>query len=269
MMHLIYFISYLKSILWPLHFQSTGIVLLIGSVVGFLSGLLGKGGSAITTPALQIFGGISPFAALASPLPATFTTTLSASYAYRKSKLINKRVAFITIAIGIPATLIGSYFSDWLGGKMLMILTAIFVLSLGVSFFLFTTPVPMKDKENVPFWKISMVASVVGFLSGLLANSGGVLYGPLFIRFLKMPVKQALASSLIVSAGLAIPGTLAHWYLGHIDWEIVLLLSVSAIPFSYLGARVALILHSDILERIFGIMLILFGSFDLFYNLFL
>lgn len=68
------------------------IILVIGGVVGFLSGLLGKGGSAITTPALQIFAGINPFAALASPLPATLPTTLSASVAYSKENLINKRV---------------------------------------------------------------------------------------------------------------------------------------------------------------------------------
>lgn len=53
------------------------IILIIGATVGFLSGLLGKGGSTITTPSLQIFAGITPFAALASPLPATLPTTLS------------------------------------------------------------------------------------------------------------------------------------------------------------------------------------------------
>ena len=69
-------------------------VVLIGVVVGFLSGLLGKGGSAISTPALQIFAGLPPFVALASPLPATLPTAISASVAYSKEKLINKRVLY-------------------------------------------------------------------------------------------------------------------------------------------------------------------------------
>ncbi len=243
------------------------IILVIGGVVGFLSGLLGKGGSAITTPALQIFAGINPFAALASPLPATLPTTLSASVAYSKENLINKRVVITSILLGIPATFIGSFFSDWLGGDMLMILTAIFVLSLGVSFFLITSPPEFEGLNKIPVWKIATVALSVGFLSGLLANSGGVLFGPLFIRFLKMPTKPALASSLLVAAGLAIPGTIAHWYLGHINWYVVLLLSISSIPFSYLGARVALRLKNVILERIFGIMLVVFGAFDLWYSI--
>ncbi len=243
------------------------IILIIGATVGFLSGLLGKGGSAITTPALQIFAGINPFAALASPLPATLPTTLSASVAYSKENLINKRVVSGCILLGIPATFLGSFFSDWLDGNLLMILTAIFVLILGLSFFFIHTTPDVALHHKIHFWKIATVAISVGFLSGLLANSGGVLFGPLFIRFLKMPTKQALASSLLVAGGLAIPGTLAHWYLGHIDWSIVLLLSISSIPFSYLGARVAIRLNNLFLERIFGIMLVVFGAFDLWYSI--
>lgn len=266
-MYINHFALHIELFPWIGKYSHTAIILLIGAIVGFLSGLLGKGGSAITTPALQIFAGINPFAALASPLPATLPTTLSASFAYRNKNLINKRVVIISIALGIPATLAGSYYSDWMGGKALMILTALFVLSLGISFFVFKTGTEAKSTSVIPLWKISLLALSIGFLSGLLANSGGVLFGPLFIRFLKMPTKQALASSLLIAAGLSIPGTIAHWYLGHIDWEIVLLLSLSSIPFSYLGARVALKMQSQHLEKIFGLVLIVFGTFDLWYNL--
>lgn len=247
--------------------MSIAIVLLIGAIVGFLSGLLGKGGSAIATPAFQIFAGINPFAALASPLPATLPTTLSASLAYRKEEFIIKRIVVLSIVIGIPATLIGSFFSEWVGGKSLMILTAIFVLSLGISFFIVPAEREFVNAPRVPFWKIFTVATSVGFLSGLLANSGGILYGPLFIRFFKIPTKHALACSLLVAGGLAIPGTIAHWYLGHIHWQVVLYLSISAIPSSYLGAKLAISLRNVVLEKIFGVMLLVFGSFDLWYSI--
>ncbi|MDE3237056.1 MAG: sulfite exporter TauE/SafE family protein [Bacteroidota bacterium] len=247
--------------------MSIAITLLIGAIVGFLSGLLGKGGSAITTPALQIFAGVNPFIALASPLPAALPTTISASIAYSKEKLINKKVVIGSVLLGIPATFLGSFFSDLLGGNMLMILTAIFVLTLGLSFFFIHTHDEVAAANNVPLWKIAIVAVSVGFLSGLLANSGGVLFGPLFIRFFKLPTKEALANSLLVAAGLAIPGTIAHWYLGHINWMIVLVLSISSIPSSYFGARVALRLRNLVLERIFGIMLVVFGTFDLWYSI--
>jgi uncharacterized membrane protein YfcA len=242
----------------------------IGAVIGFLSGMFGKGGSAITTPALQVFAGIAPFSALTSPLPATLPTTLSASFAYSGKNLINKRIVLITTFYGVPATIAGSFASDLAGGQALMILTAIFILILGISFFIGNDGRPTEENNEIvdpALWKTTTVAIAVGGLSGLLANSGGVLLAPLFIRYLRVPVKQALATSLICAAVLAIPGTLAHWYLGHIEWWIVVALSAGAIPFSYLGARFALSLKNLTLERIFGVMLVLFGAYDLVFTL--
>jgi uncharacterized membrane protein YfcA len=108
---------------------------------------------------------------------------------------------------------------------------------------------------------------VVGGLSGLLANGGGVLFAPLFIRVLKIPAKQAMASSLVVAGALALPGTLAHWWLGHIDWWIVLWLCIGSVPSAYVGARVAIGLKNATLELIFGLMLCLFGLYDLYFTL--
>lgn len=247
--------------------QQTYAVLATGGVVGFLSGLLGKGGSAIATPALQVFAGIPSYTALSSPLPSTLPTTLSACFAYKDHNLIDFKVAYKSILFGIPATLIGSYFTSQLNGEILMVLTALFILGLGFSFLLFSMPAKVDLEPNIPNYKISIVAIGVGFLAGLLANSGGVLFGPLFIRMLKMPTKRALATSLIVAAGLAIPGTIAHWYLGHINWYIVLLLSITSIPCSYLGAKTALKVKTAIIENIFAMMLIAFGLFDLFYTI--
>ena len=52
-----------------------------------------------------------------------------------------------------------------------------------------------------------VVAAATGFAAGLLANSGGFLLAPLYVAVLRLPLKQAFACSLAVSAVLAIPGT--------------------------------------------------------------
>lgn len=246
--------------------------LVIGIIVGFLSGLLGKGGSALTTPALQIFAGISPFFALASPLPASLSNSISGSIAYQKERIINKRVVLITVILGIPATVLGSLISPLFSGHVLMVLTAIFVCGLGLSFILprmisLPSASHRQINTNPAMWKIVCIAVVVGGLSGLLANGGGVLFAPLFIRWLKMPTKQAMASSLLIAGSLALPGTITHWILGHIDWWIVLWLSLGSFPSAYLGAKLAIKLKSETLELIFGLMLCVFGLYDIFYTL--
>jgi uncharacterized membrane protein YfcA len=250
------------------------VVLVIGVIVGYLSGLLGKGGSAVSTPALQIFAGVNPFYALASPLPAAITSTISATTVYRRQKLFNRQVIVTGALFGIPATLVGAWMSKFLPGKTLMVLTALFIVSIGGS--LLFSFLRKKDdaRESHPadivqghHMLIVMASLGIGLLSGLLANAGGVLFSSFFIKKLHMPIKQALACSIVLSALLSVPGALAHWWLGHIDWNIALLLSLTAIPSSYLGAKTAVKMKSPLLEKVFACTLIIFGLYDIIYTL--
>ncbi len=237
----------------------------IGGGVGFLSGLFGKGGSAVTTPLLRVLLGTPRFLALASPLPAALPTTASASWAYRGRDLVDWHAVAITCLWGIPATTLGSFATNWVGGHPLMLLTALFITYLG-AMLLWRGEREKKDgvmrTDRSHRRRLAVIAVGVGFLSGLLANAGGVLYGPLFISWIDMPTKRALATSLIVSCVLAVPGTIAHWYLGHIDWTLVLALSVATIPMSYLGAKLAIKMESSALLKLYGIALFLFGLYD-------
>ena len=71
-----------------------------------------------------------------------------------------------------------------------------------------------------PGWKYAVVGAVAGFVSGLLGVGGGIVMVPAFTAVLGMPLKRALGTSLVVIVVLAIPGTIVHWALGHIDWAI-------------------------------------------------
>ena len=55
---------------------------------------------------------------------------------------------------------------------------------------------------------------------------------PLYLAGLRLPIKTALACSLAVAAALAVPGTLVHAALGHIDWAVTAVFAVSLIPMS-------------------------------------
>ena len=245
----------------------------IGIAIGFLGGLFGKGGSAIATPLLSLIG-FSGFIAVASPLPATIPGTLIASAGYWRSNLIDWQIVLWSIAVGIPATTLGSLLTKFTGAQPLLILTALLVLGFGLTF-LFA---PREKRSGVimahpmvetrpSFWhlRLVLVAAVVGVLSGLLANAGGFLLAPAYARFLKQPIKKSFACSLAVSAVLALPGTIVHAYLGHISWIVAGLIALGSVPFSYLGAIVAIRTKSSRLERIYGVVLTALGAFFLFH----
>jgi uncharacterized membrane protein YfcA len=240
-------------------------LLLLGLFVGFVSGLFGKGGSAIATPLLQLIG-VSAFYAVASPLPAAIPGTLVASLAYVRQGLYDRKVVLWSIGVGLPTTVIGAWLSQYTGGAVLLLLSNLIIVGLGLSFLLplMRTASGLEHHTEEEAREVSVVTNVlvaasVGLVSGLLANSGGFLLAPLYNKVLKLPLKTAFACSLVVSAALAVPGTLVHIYLHHIDWKIVLYFALGSIPFSYLGANTAIKMPVKALEPLFGLMLTIIG----------
>jgi uncharacterized membrane protein YfcA len=235
-------------------------VAVIGAFVGFLGGLFGKGGSAIATPLLALVG-IPPIVALAAPLPATVPSTLAASYVYWRERLIDWDVFRWCLGIGIPATALGAYATRWIDGDALVLATEVMVTALGVRFVLRPGDPHEIAAEPAGYrTRLVLVAGGVGVLSGLLANAGGFLLAPLFVVVLRLSLKRSFATSLAVAAVLAIPGTIVHAALGHIDWGVVAVFAATSIPLSYAGAHTALRTNPIHLERAYGAGLALLGS---------
>jgi uncharacterized membrane protein YfcA len=246
--------------------------LVVGIVIGFLGGMFGKGGSAIATPLLSLIG-YPGFIAVASPLPAVIPGTMIASAEYWQSRLIDWEIVWWSIGIGIPATIGGSFLTQYTGARALLILTGVLVLGFGLSF-LFMPKEKDSSKssqdsarENRPrYWhaRLVFIATGVGIISGLLANGGGFLLAPAYVLFLRQPIKKSFACSLAVSGVLAIPGTAIHWYLGHISWTVAGLVALGSVPFSFLGARIAIHTKASRLERLYGIVLTALGAYFLY-----
>jgi len=243
----------------------------IGILIGFLGGLFGKGGSAIATPLLSLIG-YPGFIAVASPLPATIPGTLIASAEYWHSQLLDWAIVLWSIGVGIPATVVGSALTDFTGARPLLILTGVLVLGFGISFLLSpqekASVGPSADQRaeiRPAYWRVRLVliAAAVGIVSGLLGNAGGFLLAPAYSRWLQQPIKKAFACSLAASAILAIPGTLVHAHLGHISWTVTGLIALGSVPFSYLGARIAIHTKANRLERVYGLVLTALGAFFL------
>lgn len=245
----------------------------VGILIGFLGGLFGKGGSAIATPLLSMIG-VPGFIAVASPLPAVIPGTLIASVAYWKSRLLDWEIVTWSVAIGVPTAVLGSFLTKFTGDRPLLIATGLMVLGFGLSFLLSPregisqgAALFGSDGNRPSNWRLRlvMISAGVGLISGLLANGGGFLLAPSYSRFLAQPIKKSFACSLAVSVMLAIPGTIVHAYLGHISWSVTGLLALGSVPFSFLGALVAIRTGAGKLERWYGAALTILGLSFLFH----
>jgi hypothetical protein len=234
-------------------------VVAIGAAVGFLAGLFGKGGSAVATPLLHAVG-VPAIVALAAPLPATIPATLVAFSAYWRHHLVDRQVLRWSVGVGVPATVGGALATRWIGGPTLVTATDVVIAGLGLRLLLGPSA-PREVVRDTPGYRTRLVAvaAVVGLGAGLLANSGGFLLAPLYLTVLRLPVKTSFACSLAVAAVLAVPGTVVHAALGHIDWRLVAAFGAASVPLSYLGARVAVRCNSHLLERVYGAVLVVLG----------
>ena len=88
---------------------------------------------------------------------------------------------------------------------------------------------------------------------------GGFLLVPAFILLLGLSPFEATSSSLVCVAFYAVPGTLVHWWLGHIDWKLVLGLSIGVFPASYLGSKLGLAICEQRIRIGFGYFMTAFG----------
>jgi hypothetical protein len=236
----------------------------IGVFVGYVSGLFGKGGSAVATPLLQL-AGVPAFLAVASPLPAAIPGTVMATLVYLRRKIYDKDVILWSVIAGFPATILGAWLSKFTSGTAILLLSNVTLIFLGAAFiFPEKQNDPQQAMHALPSIRRSIplnlaIAGVVGLVSGLLANAGGFLLAPLYAKVLRVPLKVAFACSMIVSAVLAVPGTLVHMELGHISWRIVLYFGLGSIPLSYLGARTAVRMPLKILTPVFGLVNVVIG----------
>lgn len=237
---------------------SLAMIFAVGAGVGFLGGLLGKGGSAIATPLLVAIG-VPPIVAVAAPLPATVPATLVAADRYRRADLVDRDVLRWAIIAGLPATVVGALLTRWVSGETLVLVTDALIVAIGIRLLTKAADAAALDPSIDVRRRTIAVAVVTGLAAGLLANSGGFLLAPLFMTVLRLPVKPALGTSLAVAAALAVPGTLVHVGLGHIDWTVVGVFALGSIPISSLGAKVALRVDAHRLERLYGAALVVFG----------
>lgn len=235
------------------------LVLTVGAGIGFMGGLLGKGGSAVATPLLVAIG-IPPVVALAAPLPATVPATMVAAGRYRRHGHVDRAIVGWSIAAGIPATILGAMATRWIDAVALVTITEVIIVGLGLRMLLAPADGLLVDDDRATRNRTVAVAVVTGLAAGLLANSGGFLLAPLFVAVLGLPIKSAFGTSLVVASAMAVPASAVHLALGHLDLGIVAVFALGSIPFSTLGAKVALATDASRLERGYGAVLVAFGA---------
>lgn len=220
---------------------------LLGFASGFASGAFGIGGGLISTPAIRLLLMRSSDIALGTPLPVIIPSAAVGGYNYWRAGKIIPRVIGYCAAFGILGTALGSFLTSLFDTRYIMIITSLLLLYMAERTFASALGKnPYADADGCgeygghPAWMLSVIGFCAGFFSGFLGLGGGVILVPSFFFLLRLEVKECLGNSLAVIAILAVPGSIIHSLLGHVDWVVALAMALGVMPGSYVGSFFAL-----------------------------
>lgn len=233
---------------------------LVGLAAGVLSGMFGVGGGIVTTPAVNVLLGGTAIEAVATPLPVVFPTTLAGAAAYARAGEVSFRAARWAAGPGALGAALGAFLTAYVNAHVLLVVTSCLIGWTGTGLLRGRPPRAVYVRGRTPWHRHAAIGLVAGFVSGLLGVGGGIVLVPAYTMLVGMPLRRALGTSLVVITAIVVPGTLVHWWLGHIDWAIFAILTIGVVPGARIGARIALGVRERTLRLAVGGFLLLVAA---------
>lgn len=249
-------------------------------LIGLSLGLIGGGGSILTVPVLVYLFGIDPILGTAYSLFIVGVTSVIGSISYSRHSLVDVRTAiifglpsivavFLTRAYLVPAIpqevlRLGDLIID--RSMMLMLLFAILMLVASIGMIRPTTKSPKSPQSALthrkyPYILILIEGLVVGSLTGLVGAGGGFLIIPALVILGRLPMKQAIGTSLVIISAKSLLGFLGESGLRDLDWGFLLSVTAFAILGIFLGMKLSHRIDGARLKPAFGWFVFIMGIY--------
>ncbi len=244
--------------------------LITGALAGLLAGLLGIGGGIIVVPMLSMIFRYQNFSddqimhiAIGTSLAIMIFTSMSAAYAYSRKKLIVWPLFYKFSPGLLLGTITGAIIATQFSSHDLKIAFAIFIIALAIFILWQKHIVAKRELPNIVI--LTFAAFIIGSFSGFFGIGGGSLIVPFFI-YCQIEMHKATGTSSLCGLPVAIIGTISFmiigWHsveglLGYVYLPAAVTVAVTALICAPIGAKFAILLPSQILKKIFAVMLIL------------
>ncbi len=250
---------------------------LAAAFIGISLGLIGGGGSILTVPVMVYLFGTSPLLATSYSLFIVGSTSLIGSINNYRQGFINLKAAlyfgaasiltvFVTRKFLVPAipkeiitiggfTITESFLTMVLFG-VLMLLASISMIKKPQ-----TTLPEQECNDCIKFFKLVGYGIAIGLVTGLLGAGGGFLLIPALVFLLKLPMKKAIGTSLLIIALNSLMGFAGD--LGHFDiqWSFLITITLLAIGGIFLGGLLSKKIPGEKLKKGFGWFVLLMGIY--------
>ncbi|GLS91417.1 UPF0721 transmembrane protein [Psychromonas marina] len=247
-------------------------LLLLGSFVGVVAGLLGVGGGGIMVPVLTtlfVSQGVPTEQVVHLALGTSMAAIIFTSFSSMKSHHARGSVAW-DIVKGITAgVIIGTFFATFIASQINSLYLALFFscFMAFVSVQMFISKKPQANKQISGKKEVFFVGSGIGAVSALVSIGGGSLTVPYLVSR-NIDIKKAVGTSAAIGLPISIAGSVGYlvngwssssvdnYTLGFIYLPAVFLIAVSSYLTAPYGAKLAHRLPVQTLKKIFSLLLI-------------
>ncbi len=229
------------------------VLVALGFVAAFASGLLGVGGAIVlipllrfVPPALGLPGYSMAEIAGISIVQVTAATLLGLRVHHRKGAVAWRQAAPMAIASGIGAALGGAFSGRVPEPAAEALFAALAVIAAAMM--ILPTPGAAGEPETPRHTASVAVAGGVGVIAGVLGAGGAFLLAPLMRTVLAFPIRKVIGISLVVVLSGAVMGMLGKAAAGQVLWTPALMAVLGALAGAPLGAALSHRLDAKVLR---------------------
>jgi uncharacterized protein len=244
--------------------------------IGLSLGFIGAGGSILCVPVMVYLFSVKPLeAASYSLFIVGMSSAVGAVSNYRKG-LVQFDIAltmglfsvagiFVTRSLimpAIPSTLgtVGHYTIKKSFASMVLFAVLMLFASFSMTRNEALKNIRQKSSRQKNLVKLSLCGIAIGFIAGLSGIGGGFLLIPSLVLFAGLPMKEAVATSLLIITMNCMIGFVTDANHVSFDWTFLLKLTVFSVSGIIAGILLGRKLQSPDLKKIFGWLVMVIGS---------
>lgn len=246
-------------------------------LIGVSLGLIGGGGSILTVPVLVYLFGILPTAATTYSLFIVGTTSLVGSMAYFRNKLVDVPTVLLfglpsvaTVLLTrkfllpeIPENLLVTAGFVWTKDLLLLLLFSVLMVLASASMIRKSAARAHTSGDKVSYLRVLVQGAAVGMVTGLIGAGGGFLIIPALVQLLRLPIKTAVGTSLVIISLNALIGFFFSMDDQPIAWRLLLILSGIATVGILIGSKLSTKIDGRKLKPGFGWFVLVMGLYIL------
>lgn len=213
-----------------------------GVLVGFVLGLVGGGGSILAVPLMVYLVGVpNPHVAIGTSALAVAANALTGLLNHVRRGHVKWRCSLVFAAAGVAGAFAGSSAGKAFDGERLLFLIAVVMVVVGVLMLRNgmreDDPGVVLGRDNAP--KLVGYGLGTGLFSGFFGIGGGFLIVPGLVAATRMPMINAVGSSLVAVSAFGLTTAANYALSGLVDWTLAAVFIAGGAAGGALGARLA------------------------------